>query len=147
MSSVPLGSTHCGLVELTARPKLLVHLVELVMIHGRIGVNGQRLLTSVQAESILYGIQVELPLPLPPRGGSKTKPVPTSCTCMSVHMHMSLGTRQTEEGSSMKSHFFLLGCQLKVPPPGLGGKSGRNVAGGQLVEELMLLNCGVGEDS
>ena len=42
----------------------------------------------------------------------------------------------------MKSHFFLLGCQLKVPP-GLGVKSGRNVAGGQLVEELMLLNCGV----
>ena len=35
------------------------------MIHGRIGVNGQRLLTSVQAESVLYGMQVELPLPFP----------------------------------------------------------------------------------
>lgn len=43
----------------------LVHLVESVMIHGRIGVNGQRLLTSVQAESVLYGMQVELPLPFP----------------------------------------------------------------------------------
>lgn len=45
-----------------------VHLVESVIIGGMAGVNGQRKVTSVQAESVLYGMQVELPLPLSPAG-------------------------------------------------------------------------------
>lgn len=52
-----------------------------------------------------------------------------ACACVRVCVCVSPGTQQAEKGHSVKSAFFLRGCQLQFPPPSLGGESERNEVG------------------